>query len=610
MVYLAGDNNLTEEMVWSLQEMEKVSSRVDFQENVNLVAQFDATGASPHRYDFNNRYSSKYIKNLKQMRATRRTTDSYGDLASFQKGKIISNKQLTTMSVESIIRESFENVTLPSKEEDRKQLFRELSSLLRNTSKWTAEGILSELESKLNKKKTAFLELEAAKALKKNLEKNLKIYAESLIHDRSSSATLESFVIDQIEHLPTAQKFMVVLSGHGSGALGDFLPDEDPRSALSIPRLGKILKLARKAYAYKEEQEGNKKIDWQSVDWKTRKGTKRIDILGMDSCVMSMAEVCWEVRDSVEFMVGAEGYMQNTGWPYRRALEPLIDCRDPLLAAKRIVENHVRFYGDYEVGGLSADLAVCNLRKLRGLIRSFEKLVGALNSKLRELNKYDELTELSKARPSSKSQAGRSLRDAILLAHWYCQSYKYEQYVDLFDFCLQLKRFCKDPSLQEISRFCGETMKEIENVVEESCYVGPRFQHSYGLSVYFPWAQSDYSDEYKNLKFAKSTNWHEFLETFLEKTRRVRRHQENDTYRDDVKEKLVRRNLDDSQLTSYDGLYKTGIRHSLKTGIRHSLKLISECSEVIKVKNSPDGYYPDVCPEKKQGNVSRPEPKS
>src|SRR6266436_476068 len=45
MVYLAGNNNLAEEMVFALREMYRVGSRSDF----DLVVQFD-TGGPPRRF--------------------------------------------------------------------------------------------------------------------------------------------------------------------------------------------------------------------------------------------------------------------------------------------------------------------------------------------------------------------------------------------------------------------------------------------------------------------------------------------------------------------------------------------------------------------------------
>ncbi|MCY7391578.1 MAG: clostripain-related cysteine peptidase, partial [Leptolyngbyaceae cyanobacterium CAN_BIN12] len=116
---------------------------------------------------------------------------------------------------------------------------------------------------------------------------------------------------------------MVVLSGHGSGAVGDFLGDDKSPSSLSIPTLKSVLESVR-------EQIGHK-----------------INVLGMDSCLMSMVEVCYELRDQVEFLVGAEGFERNAGWPYLEIVKVLQANMkalkdDPQTALKEIVRQIVR----------------------------------------------------------------------------------------------------------------------------------------------------------------------------------------------------------------------------------------------------------------------------
>src|SRR5262249_27966966 len=171
---------------------------------------------------------------------------------------------------------------------------------------------------------------------------------------------LEAFLKEQVRRLPRAKEYFLILSGHGSGAVGDFLIDSDPTTSLSIPQLARILKGARKVYwdAYQEVE----------ADGKTR---KRIALLGMDSCLMSNAEVCYEIREDANYLVASEGFVANTGWPYHRVLEaclkPSLRQVDPVprSVARRVARNYSLFYRDYEISGLSTDIAVCDLAKFR-----------------------------------------------------------------------------------------------------------------------------------------------------------------------------------------------------------------------------------------------------
>ncbi|HEX6623066.1 MAG TPA: clostripain-related cysteine peptidase, partial [Pyrinomonadaceae bacterium] len=98
---------------------------------------------------------------------------------------------------------------------------------------------------------------------------------------------LLDFVTESVRAYP-AEHYMLVLSGHGSGTVGDFLTKQEAKrvGTLSIPSLGGLLETIRVCV-----------LDG-----------KKLDILGMDSCLMSMIEVAYAVHNNVEVMIGAEGF--------------------------------------------------------------------------------------------------------------------------------------------------------------------------------------------------------------------------------------------------------------------------------------------------------------
>jgi Clostripain family len=311
--------------------------------------------------------------------------------------------------------------------------------------------------------------------------------------DLSTEAMLRTFMTKHLDG--DSRKHMLVLSGHGAGVSGDFLTDEDPHSSLMISRLGQIL---TDACSKKKSSEEKK---------------TRIDILGLDSCLMGMAEVACEVKDHVSFLVGSEGFVNNTGWPYHRVLNVLADAQDAGIAAEGIVEKYAAFYQDYEMSGSSTQIAALRLSKLETLTAAVKTLVGALAPKLES----------------------NDVRNAVILAHWYAQSFKWGEYADLWDFCDQLMRFLPNGEFEEkikrvktaIDGKEGEEGKEGKNgkngVVIRSCYCGPEFQHAHGIAIYFPWSALAVPPSYKELKFAQETGWDKFLDVYLKTTRRMRR---------------------------------------------------------------------------------------
>ncbi len=296
LVYLAGDNNLTAEMVWGLQELKKTSSALELRhKGINIVAHFDPGGLRSRRYDI---------------------ALSNGHNGTGVDGTRDGNLHETVVYTERFV--------------DEKMHEHQVLEPLGGTGR-----------------------------------------------------TLTAFVMSQIEQLPNAKRFMVVLSGHGSGAEGDFLIDADPTTSLSIPELGKILSEARRVHYLKFTG----KSDWADTN------SGRIAVLGMDSCLMSNIEVCYEIRNSVNYLVASEGFIQNTGWPYHRVAEALLKNDhvedEPLVVSKKIARSYADFYRDYEISGVSTDVAVCNLEAFRdpsSLVGELGNLAASLIPKLEGLH--------------------------------------------------------------------------------------------------------------------------------------------------------------------------------------------------------------------------------
>jgi hypothetical protein len=365
---------------------------------------------------------------------------------------------------------------------------------------------------------------------------------------------LQAFVRETVIEY-RADRYGLILSGHGSGAVGDFLGSNRRSSNLSIRDIGQVLtnvnddlKNPKKPYKTRADE---RKVNYQGID-----------VLGLDSCLMGMAEVAYEVEGSVRLhVVGAEGTEPENGWPYGRILRALTDLANnsklnPTSLANTIVDQYVENYMDYTDADISTDLTALDVQPLGRM----KKELNDLSAFLRQGLDYP------------------NVKDAIVLAHWEAQGYKNEQYVDLFDFCKCLFNRCIriTPFPKDVVQGCIRVMKAIKgtdqdldvtlnamvdealksaitdkaadlkavvgaaivkakedglvhSLVVNSCYTGAAFQHSHGISVFFPW--TDMKDaggtrdlaHYEKLKFAQYNEWKGFLEDYVKKTqRRVR----------------------------------------------------------------------------------------
>lgn len=326
--------------------------------------------------------------------------------------------------------------------------------------------------------------------------------------------TLVEFLQWGIEKFP-ARHYLAVLWGHSNGADDETLPHpilsspgEDvcepgagharpPTARGRSPQQSRAVVIAPSAASFDpysldclDSRRFKKALE------SVRAGLgRKLDILGMDSCLMSGAEICYQVRDSVNLTVAPEGLGPVDGWPYDKILNALVENPEikPEELAVTIAEKFVASYADCE--GLSITQSVCDLGKCDLLASAIDKLAGMLVDKL----------------------ADDGTKKAVMLARWQAQSYENTEYIDLYDFCSLLQEHCDNG---EVKVACGGVMETIatEGFVLRSLYQGDAVQYSYGLSIYFP--LHEVSRSYEKLDFARDTCWIEFLKEYVRKTRR------------------------------------------------------------------------------------------
>ena len=328
-----------------------------------------------------------------------------------------------------------------------------------------------------------------------------------------------------------AENYALIFSGHGDGfQQASFLRDDQPFGFLTVPGLQKVLE------SVKEEILGEK-----------------LSLLGFDSCVMSTLEVAYEMSDVADFLVSSQGFVPNAGWDYGRIVEKLSKKSDrgieltKVTVAKIFVKSFIEKYRDYSFySGRSVDVGFCDLTTVEPVAEAVYKLGRRLEKALKSKNKM---------------LAGKIER-LILSAHFKCQTFVYEQCVDIKDFCENLQAECEavreenvkilhifkksqdktakefaetDKAISRISEACENAVKKLEKCVRQSLYLGSEFQYSNGLSLFFPWSYISFilaKKQYLSRDFAigskkrneektrKPSGWTSFLETYLEKTMR------------------------------------------------------------------------------------------
>jgi hypothetical protein len=220
---------------------------------------------------------------------------------------------------------------------------------------------------------------------------------------------------------------------------------------------------------------------------------RKVDILGMDACMMSMAEVAYQLRDSVSLTVGSEEVEPGDGWPYDRILTKLTKkpAMMPSELATRIVNEYLASYP----ANAGVTQSACDLAKSGILASAVDQLADVLNSYL----------------------ADAAARATIVECRLQTQAYDTPDYIDLYDFCDLLEGKSGLADVQAASKAVKNAILR-DRVIIRSGYKGKSVEHSNGLSIYFP--QKSLSSLYTTLDFAKKTAWRKFLQGYLSSIRR------------------------------------------------------------------------------------------
>ncbi len=141
--------------------------------------------------------------------------------------------------------------------------------------------------------------------------------------DGGRKESLADFGKWAVEHYP-AENYALVIWNHGAGWSGVSY-DDNSKHGMDLPQV----------------REGI-----EQIVSKLDNGKKKIDILDFDACLMATAEVGYELKDVVDYLVASQETEPGDGMPYDEYLQFLVKYPEstPLSFAKSMVENYVKSY--------------------------------------------------------------------------------------------------------------------------------------------------------------------------------------------------------------------------------------------------------------------------
>jgi len=314
--------------------------------------------------------------------------------------------------------------------------------------------------------------------------------------------TLTDFIVWGMNRRP-AEHYMLVIWNHGMG----WKDDDIYESVRSVSRATRPLRGTRarplfrttgqKIMAIPDPEVRGIAADDTSMDFLTNEELKqaiaeaeaatgqRLDIIGMDACLMAMAEVQYQLRDLAEYMVASQEVEPMAGWPYTQIMGRLTANPDmsPEEFSRVIVEEYLRSYPPPPT---------------RTTPRVTQSAV--------HLPMMRETGRLIKAFVEAVRQGDGNARLALLDAKQAAFAFDDPEYIDLADFLdLFLQSYRGGDAAIERARELRAHLDPGRGPVVVNVAQGPGYkERAHGISIYFP--ARELSPFYETLDFVE-TRW-------------------------------------------------------------------------------------------------------
>ncbi|MDP2866211.1 MAG: clostripain-related cysteine peptidase [Elusimicrobiota bacterium] len=277
--------------------------------------------------------------------------------------------------------------------------------------------------------------------------------------DMGSEANLVRFVKRGIRRYP-AKKVAVILWNHGAGRLG-ISYDDVSKNYMEVDKLGAALAMIKNTLG------------------------RKIDVFATDACLMQMAGVAYEFKDSANVIVGSEEEIPGNGYPYTELLGRLSNNTgmDAEALGRAMIETYGASYNS------AATLSALRTSALPGFVEALNTWVTAVKA---------------------DRAAFAAATDAGLVAS--TSRFSQKESKDLFDYLERVED--RLPASQPV-KDAGAALKAYlsnELVIKNVAKPAGRkpYTQAKGLAIYIPDSQYN-SANYEKLVFTRDSLWDDFL---------------------------------------------------------------------------------------------------
>ena len=223
---------------------------------------------------------------------------------------------------------------------------------------------------------------------------------------------------------------------------------------------------------------------------------RKVDLVGMDACLMTMIEVAYQLREHVDVLVGSEEVEPGPGWPHAAILGDL--RKSPTMTPAELGAAVVqRYIESYRHAGEAATQSAIDLGQLDDVVEAVDQLARQLLAGI-------------KAAVVSAALMGRGdgRSSSTMACTWTCTT--------------SPRTWRRPPvsaaSPTHVTRSSERSRRDGKQAIIARGQVGAGLAPARGLSIYFP-PFRDPSIHYRDLDFARRTRWADLLDAYLSEGR-------------------------------------------------------------------------------------------
>jgi len=318
---------------------------------------------------------------------------------------------------------------------------------------------------------------------------------------------LTDFIKWGIKNYP-AKHYMLIINDHGYGFMGA-AEDRGNKHTMPLPDTGKAL------------QEGGHKFD----------------IIGFDACLMSQAEVAYELKDSAKIMIASQETIGSAGWPYGDFKDAeIIKQKGPVesppvsLSTPSASKRRAKYEEYLQSSNLGISAFITKAEKIirkqgeltpeifaHGIVSQCEKHTEATPTMAAiRLGEYmDMVVDSMKAMAGAIQQSEE--KGELLAIIQQTQGFNlvapeqhpYGDYRDAWDFCDRILKSdtITDANLKAAAKDVHKALDlAILDAIQGSA-APAKYRDASGLSLYLPDTMGDTDFGYAQTQFDKKTGW-------------------------------------------------------------------------------------------------------